>query len=178
MSVSSGIQNQVIELWRPVQQKAYWTVMSVVDDRQLTEDVLQEALVIAMQKFHTLKDATKFNAWFLTIAVRVAYQVLAKNKHTLWVDDITPYVDDQTRSEFFVDATLLQAEYKMLVFQIITQLKSERLRHLFYLRYIEDKTIEQISGITEMKIGSLKALYHQMRKDISDILNKEYYRYG
>lgn len=176
---SAKTQNRVIELWTPIQGKAYWTVLSIVNDKQMAEDVLQEALIVAINKYHTLREDSKFSTWYITIAMRMAYDMLSKSKRSFAVEDVTPFLEDQSiRSDIVADDTFLQADYRALVFSIIGRLHPERIKYLFYLRYIEDKTIEDISTITGTKVGTLKAIYYQMRKDIGDILGEEYYKHG
>ena len=69
---------EVIKLWHPIKKNAYRIVNSITRDPFLTEDVLQEALLAAVQKFDTLKDVNKFDKWFYTIAARIAYNFIKK----------------------------------------------------------------------------------------------------
>jgi RNA polymerase sigma-70 factor (ECF subfamily) len=161
-----------MQLWAPVREKAYWAVLCIVNDRQLTEDVLQEALIIAIEKFQTLRDESKFEPWFIKIAVRKAYEMMAK-RNSVPVQSI----DAELGYEFEAaapDNAFTVTQYKDIVSRIMDSLKPESKRYLFYLKYIEDRPMEDIIRFTGMKEGTLKSVYFRMRKELGLMLGKEY----
>ena len=48
--------NKVLSSWKPIREKIYWVIVKITNDKSLAEDVLQEALITAIDKFQTLKD--------------------------------------------------------------------------------------------------------------------------
>lgn len=165
----------VLHRWEQINKRIYWAVYGIVGDRQLAEDAIQEALLIAIDKYHTLKDPAKFEPWLVKIAIRVAYSLID-------LDHKVYSMDALENGEFFethiwsrsIDESLLLPEYRELVLSIITNLKPEKWKYLFYLRYIEDKSLEDIGEITGTKEGTLKAIFHRMRCEISVMLAQEY----
>lgn len=173
---------RVIELWSPIKEKVYWLLVSIISDRGLAEDAIQEALITAMDKFHTLRDEKCFEAWFTKIAIRKAYELMEPNKHLPLHRGTDPVETEDgpkdSETLFYVDETLSGAQYRDLVFQILTRLHPEDRKYLFYLRYVQDKSIGEIVDITGLKEGTLKSIYSRMRKEIGGVLEKEYLRYG
>jgi RNA polymerase sigma factor (sigma-70 family) len=164
---------KVLCAWLPIREKLYWVIVNITNDKGLAEDVLQEALITAIEKYQTLKDESKFEPWFLTISIRKAYEILSARKllvNAQSIEDDITYSDDGFA---FTDA-INSVQYKDMVLFIFAKLKPETKRYLFYLRYIEDKSMEDIMEITGMKEGTLKSIFHRMRKELSFLLVKEY----
>lgn len=165
--------DKVLLLWSPIREKVYWAVLGIVNDRELAQDVLQEALIVAIDKFQTLRDESKFEPWFITISIRKAYESLA-HKKTFPVmqsmDDSMDYTQDMS----VPDNAFGELQYKELVLRILDWLKPESKKYLFYLKYIEDKPMEEIVRITGMSEGALKSVYFRMRKELGLMLGKEY----
>lgn len=164
--------DKVMQLWSPIREKAYWAVLCIVNDRELTEDVLQEALITAIEKFQTLRDESKFEPWLLKIAVRKAYETLAK-RNSVPAQSIDAEYGYELEAAVPDDAFAL-TQYKDIVSRIMNCLKPESKKYLFYLKYIEDRPMEDIIRITGMKEGTLKSVYFRMRKELGLMLGKEY----
>ena len=170
MMVNHQQADRVMELWDPIKHSAFRIVNSITGDRLLTEDVLQEALVIAFRRFHTIRDEAKFAPWFYKTAVRIAYRLQNKHKKVIPIEDV--YAQVEGRAEM-VDDTLVKVEHKDTVIRILRMLPDKE-RHLFHLRYVEDMKITDIAVITGIKVGTLKSIYHRMCKRLSQSLQEEY----
>lgn len=164
--------DKVLALWSPIKEKIYWVIVSIVNDKHLAEDILQESLIIAIDKFQTLRDESKFEPWLITISIRKAYEVLGKRN---------VFVNMQSLDDGFLfeennvdDNAFSTLQYKDMVGLILEYLKPESKKYLFYLRYVEDRSMEDIIRITDLKEGTLKSIYSRMRKDLSQLLGKEY----
>ncbi len=79
---------EVVRLWQPIKRNAFRVVNSITNDPYLTEDVLQEAIIAAAENFHNLKDKDKFDKWFFTIAVRIAYRALKERNLAIPVEEV------------------------------------------------------------------------------------------
>ena len=163
---------KVLELWEPFQYDAFRLINCILHDRYLTEDVLQDALIIAMEKYHTLRDKDKFIPWFMKIARRLAFKKLKSNRKHDFVEEVKDYIHYNQRSDFYVDETLLHVSRKDEVLGIF-ELLTPRERHLFHLRYIEDMSVVDIAKLTGIKLGTLKSIFHRTLKRLHDSLNQE-----
>ena len=166
--------DRVVQLWTPIREKAYWTVLRIVSDRQQAEDVIQEALITAAEKLHTLRDGDKFEQWFLTIAARKAYRQLSSGKALpLQPADPLPLDDGPAADDGATDTVFDCACYSELIEAILDRLGTDERRFLFYLRYVEDKSIGEIADITGIKEGTLKSIYSRIRRDIGKSMRGE-----
>lgn len=164
---------KVLNAWKPIREKIYWVIVRITNDKSLAEDVLQEALITAIDKYQTLKDETKFEPWFVTIAIRKAYELLESKRLYVDIEDIeSNEIDIENDDSVYEISSSIQ--YKDMIRLILEHLKPENKRWLFYLRYIEDRPMENIMSITGIKVATLKTIFHRMRKEISTLLAKEY----
>lgn len=163
--------DRVLYLWDPIKEKIYWVIVSIVKERALAEDVIQESLICAIEKFQTLRDEAKFESWFLTIAIRKTYEILSKRKNYSAISELD---DGKFFSDEHFDESIRYLDYKDLVTWILTHLQPETKRYLFYLRYIEDRPIEDIVKITGLKEGTVKSMFFRMKKELANLLGKEY----
>jgi RNA polymerase sigma-70 factor, ECF subfamily len=170
----------VIGKWIAIQKKVYWVVVNIINDKQLAEDAIQEALLIAIDKYDTLKDPAKFEPWFIKIAVRISYSMVTGSNRAMSCgdEDLFDLQENNGGASHFVEDTFLEPEYKELVHTIISKLEPPNRKYLFYLRYIEGKTVDEISLITGMKEGTLKSVFYRMRSEIGTLLERECNIYG
>jgi RNA polymerase sigma factor (sigma-70 family) len=164
---------KVLSLWGPIREKMYWIILKITNDKGLAEDVLQEALITAIDKYQTLKDEGKFEPWFITISIRKAYELLAARKNYVQTSQL--FEEDAMESDGNSDylETFDALHYKDMIKFIFEHLPENK-KYLFYLRYIEDRSMEDIMRITGMKEGTLKSIYHRMRKELSLLLAEEF----
>lgn len=62
-----------INLLKPHYNNAAQYCRALFQHAHHAEDGLQDAIITAMQKFHTLKDESRFRSWFFTIITRTFY---------------------------------------------------------------------------------------------------------
>ena len=164
---------KVINLWRPIQKNAYRIVNSITKDPYLTEDVLQEALIVASKKLHTLNDIDKFDKWFYRIATRIAYNMLKKRKRAVPVEDVYYSSEFDNERNQIMDKALLLVEDNDVYIKLVKTLP-QRERHLIHLRFVQQLKIDEISELTGIKSGTLKSIYHRTFKKLKQICAKEH----
>jgi len=164
---------QVIELWQPIKKNAFRIVNSITKDPYLTEDVLQEALIVASKKLYTLNDIEKFDKWFYRIATRIAFNLLKKRKKVVPVEEVFSNKEFSEKRNQNMDKALLLVEDNDEYIRLVKML-SQRERHLIHLRFVQGLKINEISEITGIKSGTLKSIYHRAFKKLKDIYIKEH----
>ncbi len=164
---------KVIKLWQPIKKNAFRIVNSITRDPYLTEDVLQEALIVAAKKLHTLNDIEKFDKWFYRIATRIAFNLIKKRKIAVPVEEIFDNEEFNKKGNQIMDKALLQVEDNDSYLSIIKSLP-QRDRHLIHLRFVKEMKIREISELTGIKEGTLKSIYHRAFKKLKEIYIKEH----
>lgn len=129
----------------------YRLAYSYVKNESDAMDIVQEAAYKAIYKSKTLKNPEYAGTWICRIVINEAYNVLRKRqKEDCSLEDL-----EQSWEDHYEDLDLYHA---------IHQLKAEE-QTIIYLRYYEDKQLEEIAEITQEKLSTVKSrLYRAMNK--------------
>lgn len=141
------IEQNLIENYHRYYRLAYRYVKNEPD----AMDIVQEAAYKAIYKSGTLHNPDYAGTWICRIVMNEAYDVLRKKKK----ENGHPQEPPRTGEDVYVDLDLQQA---------IQQLKQEE-QTVIYLRYYEDKPLDEIAQITQEKVSTVKSrLYRAMHK--------------
>ncbi|MDE7312578.1 MAG: sigma-70 family RNA polymerase sigma factor [Eubacterium sp.] len=146
-SCEEFIEQNLIENYSRYYRLAY----SYVKNESDAMDIVQEAAYKAIYKSSTLKKPEYAGTWICRIVMNEAYNVLRKKQKEN--DRLQETVS--SGEDTYVDLDLQQA---------IRQLKEEE-QTVIYLRYYEDKPLDEIAQITQEKLSTVKSrLYRAMDK--------------
>lgn len=146
----------------------YRVAQGVLRNTADAEDVAQEALLRAYRRFDRLRDPARFRAWLVRIAFRLALDRLRSRKRreqreTLWAlperRPTSPTAEDLASS----------MEFRTRLERALNELP-ERLRLVLLLTAIEGHTLEEVSGILEIPIGTVKSRLFFARKQLAEKL--------
>ncbi len=159
---------RLVELWdRPV----YYYVRRLVREEDLAKDIAQDVWVTVFRRIRGVRDPAAFPAWLFRVARnRIASHfrkappwndVLAENEeaHFVGEDGRLPAMD---------------AEELHWALGQLNPLHSE----CVILHYLEGFTLEEVSGITDAPLGTVKSRLHYAKKVLRELLNKEAARDG
>jgi RNA polymerase sigma-70 factor (ECF subfamily) len=150
---------------------AYSIAMSVVKDEFYAEEILQESFLLAYDKLATFKGNSKFSTWFYRIVINQSFKIAKKHK-TEFVDfmEIPPDISVE------IDNTILKLEVDDQKYFINEALKKIPGKESLVLRlfYLDENSIEEITGITGWTSSNIKVLLHRARIDLRYQLFKIY----
>ena len=139
----------------------YHVSWSILRSNEDCADAVQEALVRAWQKKHTLRSMDRFKPWLMRILVNQCNDMLRRQKK---------------RSFFPLDetaASIAAPEEPLDLMEAIGRLKPER-RLVIVLHYMEGCTVEEISAMTGTPSGTVKARLSAARKQLGRMLQDEW----
>jgi len=153
------------------QSKLFATILNVVKDRELAEDITQEAYMKAFQKLDTLKDHNQFYAWLKRIALNLALNHFERSKRIMDVEN------EEDETSFFEripdgespEELVVKDELKRYVRHFVEALP-DKLRVVIIFREIEDMSYEEISEIMNIPIGTVRSRLFNARQMIKDRL--------
>jgi RNA polymerase sigma-70 factor (ECF subfamily) len=153
------------------QSKLFATMLNVVKDRDLAEDMVQDAYMKAFEKLSTLKDHAQFYPWLKRIALNNALNHFERAKRVMDVEN----EDDE--SSFFEripagespEELLVKEELKRYVRHFVDALP-DKLRVVIVLREVEDLSYEEISEMMNIPIGTVRSRLFNARQMIKDRL--------
>jgi RNA polymerase sigma-70 factor (ECF subfamily) len=153
------------------QSKLFATVLNVVKNRELAEDITQDAYLKAYQKLDTLKNRDQFYAWLKRIALNLALNHFERAKRVV---DVENEEDETSYFERIPDGDspeelLVKDELKKYVRHFVDALP-DKLRVVVVLREIEDMSYEEISAVMNIPIGTVRSRLFNARQMIKDRL--------
>lgn len=160
----------LVELY---QARAIHTAYSLVGNFEDARDLAQEAFVKAYERLDGFQSASGFYTWFYRILVNTCKDFLRKKKVrravSFWLGreenegGMDPVLNVPDRSENAQEA-LENRDLGRLVNEALEALPF-RQKSVFTLRYLEGRSLDQISQILDISLGAVKAhLWHACRK--------------
>ncbi|MGE4319803.1 MAG: RNA polymerase sigma factor [Deferribacterales bacterium] len=153
------------------QSRLFATSMNVVKNRELAEDITQEAYLKAFQKLDTLKDREQFFPWIKRIALNIALNHFEKEKRVMDVendDEEGSFFDKITSGESAEDLTLKEELHKYV--RGFVEALPDKLRVVILLREVEDMSYEEISEMMNIPLGTVRSRLFNARQIIKDRL--------
>ncbi len=155
-------------LFRRYQLPLYVYVYELVRDEQTALDVVQETFVNATRNLLSLRDDRKFGSWLFSIAHQKCQLYWRKPRRTEPMDDSASELahEDPGPAEL-----LLRAERQEDFMKLLAQLP-EIHRSALLLYYLEDFSLEEISVIAGVSVGTVKSRMHYAKKALRTLLEE------
>lgn len=142
------------QLYRLHVGRIYALCLRLCNDREMAEDLSQEAFVQAWRKLGSFRGESAFGSWLYRIATNAALSYLRKQKpfaHSLDIDDVTPRAEQDHMSE-------------QMSLERAISLLPDGARAVFVLYSLEGYTHGEIARMLKIAQGSSKAQLHRARQ--------------
>ncbi len=130
---------------------SYLTYM--VGDREIGQDLTQEAFIKAWKKLSSLRDASKFVDWLYRITTNLAYDYLRSTKRIRWLS-WEQSAEQEISEELSVAGLEIQIEEQELLIKALSRV-SPTYRPCLILYYVEKLKQCDIAKILQMKEGNV-----------------------
>jgi RNA polymerase sigma-70 factor, ECF subfamily len=165
-----GNQSAFGELVRKYQQRLYRGLYNIINHESETEDVIQEAFVLAYTKLHTFRGGSRFYTWLYRIGYNVAISHLRRQRKWVSLDQRQESNGDEIVGEFPTPGHRMeQEELSIQIEKALGQLSLEH-RSILVLREIEELDYEAISEILDLPIGTVRSRLHRAREQLRENL--------
>jgi RNA polymerase sigma-70 factor (ECF subfamily) len=153
-------EEQVYLIYRDL----YKFIYSIVKNQNLTEDVLQQTLMKAYEKFDTIEDIKKIKSWIFTIA---------KNESLSWIRKYNREIPSENTylellegySEDIPEELLVKRETNEQIKESIKMLNPVD-QEIIYLRYYCDLNLNEIALILNLNINTVKTKHKRAKNKI------------
>ena len=132
-------KEQLGDLILSSEAQLYATARTILADDQDCGDAIQEAIVKAFSKIHTLKKDEYAKTWLMRILINECYNLFRKERYHI------PVAEVEQKPEMYTE----EQDYSEL-YRAVNTLKEE-LRIPVILYYMEDFSIREIAQIMEIK---------------------------
>ena len=149
-------------LFHRYQLPLYVYVFELVNDDQSALDIVQETFIAATRHIGSLRDDDKFGSWLFGIAHQKCIQRWRKHSRDEMLREEIAEVPE-AESEDRPDELLIRREQENAFMTLLDELPLPQ-RAVLLLHFVEDFSLEEIAGITNVPQGTVKSrLYHAKR---------------
>lgn len=145
---------------------SYRLARAIMNDPHAAEDAVHDAFIAAWRKWHTLRDVSRFEAWFYRILVNTCRNHLRRASRVR-VTDISmaphPAAEDPqitiTPERAAIDAAMRDL--------------GEDHRVVLALRYYRDLTVDDIATLLGIRPGTVKSRLHHAQRKLRAALERQ-----
>lgn len=174
--VLKGDQNAFADIVSLYQHKLYQVCYRMLGNKQEAEDIAQEAFVRAYTNLHTFDQKRKFSTWLYRIGTNLCIDRIRKKKPDYYLDaEVAGTEGLNLYSQIASDDQLPEETIEKMELQDRIQYEIGRLpdkyRTVVVLKYIEELSLQEISDILDMPLGTVKTRIHRGREALRKQLN-------
>ena len=157
------------------QSRVIATAFKFVKEKQLAEDIAQEAFIKSYKSIDSFREESSFYTWVYRITVNTAknYLVSSKRRDEVVISDLS--LDDSFYPEKLdVDSPqeiLKASELRDLIFETLSSL-GEETRTALSLREFDGLSYEQIAEIVQCPVGTVRSRIFRGREIIEEVVGK------
>ena len=145
--------------------KRYIKHISFFNDEEI-EDILQDIFIKVYIKLNSFDDSMKFSSWIYRIAHNQTVDKIRKNKNrTKEISIDNEEIEIVLKSEENIEKNLINKEIIEKIKKAIEELPNSY-KEVLILRYIEERSYEEIGDILQKPKGTIAALINKGRKII------------
>lgn len=154
-----GAFRQLFEAYAPL---IYRLVFRMIGNQDDAADLTQDIFVRAYQRLGSLREQIAFQAWITRLAINMVHDAMRRRKPYAFSLDATPsgsddggewHIPDESQE---VDASLLSTELTAHIQAALLTLSEEH-RTVVILHHLEHKSVEDISILLSVPIGTVKS---------------------
>ena len=157
------------------QSRGIATAFKFVKEKQLAEDIAQEAFIKSYKSIDSFREESSFYTWVYRITVNTAknYLLSSKRRDEVVISDLSQ--DDSFYPEKLdVDSPqeiLKASELRDLIFETLSSL-GEETRTALSLREFDGLSYEQIAEIVQCPVGTVRSRIFRGREMIEEVIGK------
>lgn len=157
-------------LFKRYQLPLYVYAFELLHDEQSALDVVQETFINAVRHVGTLRDDARFGSWLFGIAHQKCIQRWRRrDREASAIEELAGAPADlqEAPSEW-----LIRQEQEDQFMQLLNQLPLPQ-RSVLLLHFVEEFSIEEITGITGAQSGTVKSRMHYAKKALRKLLEEQ-----
>ncbi|MCM3729076.1 RNA polymerase sigma factor SigW [Neobacillus cucumis] len=167
--VIKGDQDAFGEIVEIYKNSVFQLCYRMLGNRHEAEDIAQEAFIRAYVNIQSFKQDKKFSTWLFRIATNLCIDRIRKKKPDYFLDAEVAGTEGLTMySQISSDSPLPESEVESLELQETVQKEilklPEKYRSAIVLKYMEDMSLNEISEILNLPLGTVKTRIHRGRE--------------
>lgn len=159
--VKNGDIKSFAKLIEPIKDKLYKAAFIYIGNEDDALDCIHDSVIKAIRSIDSIKEPKYFNTWMTRIVINTSKNFVKRNNKTILVDMKDYESKLIVKQESFEENDELYTAVDKL---------SDKEKELIILRYIEDRSLKDISSQKNMPLGSVKSGLNRSLKKLKLIL--------
>ena len=151
MGIKNSKYDDIIPFIKENQERFYRFAYRYMKNTDASIEVVQESIVKALEKIHTLKNKEYLKTWFYRILINECLSAIRKNKKIVYLEQ---YEEIQSSSDSLED-NLDKKITAEKVFEAIDNLPP-KYKTIVILRFYEDMSLAEIANILKLNLNTAK----------------------
>ena len=156
------------ELISKYQHNLLYFIMRYIKSKEAAEDILQDVIVYVLEKKENYNFEYSFKTYLYMIAKSRAINYIKKQKRCINYNEYENLYEDIED----VEDKIFTSERQIKIRNVINKMKQDY-QTAIYLTQIEDMSYKEVARIMDKDIGQIKALVHNSKKKLKELLKKE-----
>jgi len=169
-SVKRGNDSDYSIIVDKYKNKAFSMLKRMLKNEFDAEEVLQDCFLKAYKSLNAFKGEAKFSTWFYRIVYNTALTRLSSQKRK--TESEMTSVEDHFNLESQYEADEIEKkDLSKFVQETIAKLP-ERYSAVITMFYLNEMTIDEISGVMGLTVSNVKVMLHRSRNALRDLILK------
>lgn len=174
--VLEGEKNLYAILVRRYNQRLYRVGMSIINDDDEVEDVMQVAYIKAYENLGKFAFKSAFSTWLTRILINESLLRLKKRRQSIHIND--DMMNNAISQQHIMDVSnpaekAINSELKVILEEVIGQLP-EKYRTVFIMREVEDMDITETQECLNISEANVKVRLNRAKAMLKDSLTSYY----
>ncbi len=179
IAVKKGDQQAYADLVDMYKDKVYYICYRTLGNSHDAEELAQDSFVRAYIHIEKYNMNMKFSSWLYRIATNACIDWLRKKKPDYYLDAEIAGTEGLTMySQVAASGELPEGKLETKELQVTVQTAISRLpekyRTIIILKYIDELSLQEISDIVSLPVGTVKTRIHRGREALRKLLGGEY----
>ncbi len=146
-------------IYHETKSVVYYTILGIVKDKSLAEDIMQETYLKSLEKIHSFKPRYSFGSWLVTIARNMAFNEYNRRKRELSYDP--------NEDEYIFGQEESSSEKELLVREMLEYL-DETEREVIVMHILGDMKHREIAETLKKPLGTVTWIYNKAINKLKD----------
>ncbi|MBN1231685.1 MAG: RNA polymerase sigma factor [Anaerolineales bacterium] len=167
LDLQNNSLNALGELYDRHEKMVYRTALGITGDPNISEDLLQDVFLRLFRFANRIDPDRPIEPWIYRITVNLAYTWMKRRQWLQPLEDITEWFAGDTHTP----SQQVERQDEWNVIESAVKKLTPAQRTVIVLYYINELSLEEISGILDIPEGTVKSRLHYGRKALRKYLN-------
>ena len=155
----------------PATDKMYRYAFSILRNRDIAHDVVQDCLMKIWQNRKKLPEIRSIDSWVMRITRNQCYDWVKVNRFSLHADREVERDDIALRESIETDQKILVNDQQNWLDKVVESLPQKQ-KEVYHLREVEEMNYQEIAEILSLSLGEVKITLHRSRAKIRETIKK------